>query len=187
MTASRLLARFGGTIAAAALALFGVLFLAGALHAANPEPRVRVVDPLPITILSEPRYHRVAGKIEEICRDEVPRLASELGLSRMEPVEIIVTDDVGPYDDKLGGDFPEWGIAFAILEENRILVDVQRATRQYNSLDEVVPHELSHLLVHQRAPGVRFPIWFLEGLYKDSSLTLMKDGRTVQRGDMRRH
>jgi hypothetical protein len=33
-----------------------------------------------------------------------------------------------------------------------------------NSLDHVVPHELSHLFIAQRAPGVRFPIWFLEGL-----------------------
>jgi hypothetical protein len=119
---------------------------------------------LPITINANARNHRVADKIGKICTAEVPRIAGELGLTRLEPIQIDVIDDVAPYNRAHGGHLPEWGIAFAMLEENRIIVDVKRATREFNSLDEVVPHELSHLLVHQRAPDVRFPLWFLEGL-----------------------
>jgi hypothetical protein len=135
-----------------------------ATAATTAAAQTRALPSLPITIHAEPRHQRVAEKVEKICREEMPRLAAELGLARLEPLEIIVTDDIGPYNDALGGELPRWGVAFAVLEENRILVDVNRATRQFNSLDEVVPHELSHLLVHQRAPDVRFPIWFLEGL-----------------------
>ena len=119
--------------------------------------------PLPITINANARYHRVAEKIGRICETEGPRIARELGLTRIQPIQIDVIDDVGPYNLRYGN-LPEWGIAFAMLEENRIVVDVRRATREFNSLDEVVPHELSHLLVHQRAPDVNFPLWFLEGL-----------------------
>lgn len=144
--------------------LAALLVLGAAAYAAPDDARVRVLDTHPITIRAEPRYERVARKIERICREETPRIAAELGLERMEPVEILVINDVGPYNEALGGELPRWGIAFAIMEENRILVDVNRATREWNSLDEVVPHELSHLLVHQRVPGVRMPIWFLEGL-----------------------
>lgn len=146
------------------LAAVLVAALAGGAGAARAQDRARTLDTHPITIHAEPRYERVARKVERICREEVPRLAAEIGLERMAPITIIVTDDIGPYDEALGGELPRWGIAFAILEENRILVDVNRATREWNSLDEVVPHELSHLLVHQRLPGVRLPIWFLEGL-----------------------
>jgi hypothetical protein len=119
---------------------------------------------LPITINSEPRYRRVAQRVEKICASEGPRIAGELGLARVEPIQIDVIDDVKPFDRAHGGELPDWGIAFALLEENRIIVDVQRATRDFNSLDEVVPHELSHIFLHQRAPSVRFPLWFGEGL-----------------------
>ncbi|HEX5131159.1 MAG TPA: hypothetical protein VFX92_01585, partial [Candidatus Krumholzibacteria bacterium] len=68
------------------------------------------------------------------------------------------------YDRNLEHGMPRWGVAFAVLEDQRILVDVNKATRSFNSLEEVVPHELSHLLLFQKVPRVRFPIWFLEGL-----------------------
>jgi hypothetical protein len=129
---------------------------------ARAQPAASIADA--ITVQANPRYHRVADKVREICRRETPRIASELGLTRIAPITIDVTGDVGSYDRAHDGRLPDWGIAFALLEENRILVDVRRATREFNSLDEVVPHELSHLLVHQRAPHVRFPLWFAEGL-----------------------
>ena len=146
------------------VAIATVLLCSAVARADDPPAPAATLRNLPITITAPARYRRVARKVETICREEVPRIATELGLSSIAPIEIIVTDNVEPFNQALGGELPGWGIAFALLEENRILVDVRRATREFNSLDEVVPHELSHLLVHQRAPDVRFPIWFLEGL-----------------------
>jgi len=142
--------------------LLAVLFLLAAL----PSLAAPVAGPvnLPITINANARYHRVAARIGRICEAQAPRIAAELGLKELRPVEIDVIEDVAAFNREHGGQLPEWGIAFAMLEENRIVVDVKRATREFNSLDEVVPHELSHILVHQRAPDVNFPIWFLEGL-----------------------
>ncbi len=149
----------------AALAIAGVVAVVPAAgRAADKTELTRSLAPLPVTIRYENRYGRVADKVSDICRSEIPRIASELGLSTIAPIEIVVTADARSYDASLQQEMPTWGIAFAILEEQRILVDVNRATRSYNSLDEVVPHELSHLLVYQRVPRVRFPIWFLEGL-----------------------
>lgn len=139
-----------------------VLMLALALTATHARADTRAS--LPITINANARDHRVAAKIGRICESQGPRIASELGLTRLQPIEIDVIGDMTAYNRANGGRLPEWGIAFAILEQNRIVVDVKRATREFNSLDDVVPHELSHILVHQRAPDVEFPIWFLEGL-----------------------
>ncbi len=125
---------------------------------------VRDLAPLPVTIRYENRYGRVADKVTDICRAEIPRIAAELGLAHITPIDIVVTSDARGYDRTLEEGLPTWGVAFAVLEEQRILVDVNKATRAYNSLEEVVPHELSHLLLYQRVPRVRFPIWFLEGL-----------------------
>lgn len=136
---------------------------AGAQPAA-PRDLTRTLDPLPVTIRYENRHGRVADKVGDICIAEIPRLAAEIGLTTMTPIEIVVTADARGYDRSLEPGLPTWGVAFAVLEEQRILVDVNKATRAYNSLEEVVPHELSHLLLYQRVPRVRFPIWFLEGL-----------------------
>jgi len=131
---------------------------------AAPEPNTRVLEALPVTIRYDPRYRRVSDKVAEICQAEIPRIAGELGLARIQPIEIVVTNDARRYRSKGASELPEWGVAFAILDEQRILVDVDRATRAYNSLAEVVPHELSHLLLRQRVALVAFPIWFNEGL-----------------------
>jgi hypothetical protein len=125
---------------------------------------VRSLDPYPVTIRYEPRYSRVAEKVDAIAREELPRLMLELGLVQLSPIEIVVTDDARDYDASLTHRLPNWGVAFAILDEQRILVDVHKAARAYNSLDEVVPHELSHLLVRQCVPNAQLPIWFSEGL-----------------------
>lgn len=138
-----------------------VAFAAAPSLAAND--RTRTLHPLPVTIRYQPRYSRVADKIDNITREELPRLMAELGLANLHPIEIVIADDARAYDATLTRQLPEWGVAFAILEEQRILVDVDKATRAYNSLDEVVPHELSHLLMRQRVPDAQLPIWFSEG------------------------
>ena len=144
---------------------FAVAVLASSVATfAAHETQTRVLDPLPVTIHYQPRYSRVAEKVDQIAREELPRLMSEVGLTQLKPIEIIVTDDARAYDRALTHELPNWGVAFAILEEQRILVDVNKATRAYNSLDEVVPHELSHLLVRQRVPDAGLPIWFSEGM-----------------------
>ena len=145
-----------------AAAIAWVVLAAAPLFAADD--RTRTLEPLPVTIRYQPRYSRVADKVDQITREELPRLMSELGLPSLHPIEIVVTDDARAYDASLTRRLPEWGVAFAILEEQRILVDVDKATRAYNSLDEVVPHELSHLLVRQRVPHAQLPLWFAEGL-----------------------
>lgn len=143
-------------------------FVAAAVLAASTPARSEtiVLDALPITISYEARHTRVARKVASVCEEHAPRLARELGLVDMTPIDIIVTDDLRPYRESLGSQLPRWGVAFAMLAEQEIVVDVNRAANAWNSLDEVVPHELSHLFVAQRAPAGRFPVWFLEGLAK---------------------
>lgn len=143
--------------------LFAAFIAVASAGFAHAETRTRLLDPFPVTILYEPRFSRVAEKVDEISRAELPRLMAELGLTELHPIEIVVTDDARAYDATLTHQLPRWGVAFAILEEQRILVDVEKASRAYNSLDEVVPHELSHLLMRQRVPNAQLPIWFSEG------------------------
>lgn len=122
------------------------------------------VDGYPITIEFEPAHEKVAKKIAEICGDRIPRLAAELGLNTVEPFCIYLIDDIAAFEKEQGIRLPTWGVAFAFMDNQIMLVDVARATRTWNGLDQVIPHELSHLLVAQRVGGVLMPLWFVEGL-----------------------
>ena len=118
----------------------------------------------PVDVHYGPGQDRVARRVAEICAETLPRLARELGVFRVEPIDIDITDDISRYRRQFGNDLPAWGVAFALMGRDQMVVDAARATRAWNSLETVIPHELSHLLIAQRIGRVAVPIWFLEGL-----------------------
>jgi hypothetical protein len=118
----------------------------------------------PVVIYYNPNEERVARRVAEICEERLDELCAQVGLAQAPPVDIEITDDVDRYRRRFGGDLPRWGVAFAIMGEGKMVVDVERATRAWNSLEAVIPHEFSHLLVAARLPRTPLPIWFLEGL-----------------------
>jgi hypothetical protein len=122
------------------------------------------LETAPVEINFEQRNQRVARRVAEIIERDVHELATEIGLERVQPFRVEVVDDMRPYRHALREQLPVWGVAFALLSEQVIVVDVKRATRAYNTLDKVIPHELSHLLFAQRVGHTRFPVWFLEGM-----------------------
>ena len=144
-------------------ALAGASSFAGA---AGAQSQSLTVEGYPIEIIFEPRNERVARRVQEICIDELPRLIGEVGLSRPGPIRIDVVDDLRPYRHAFRENLPVWGVAFALLRQQIIVVDAPRATRAFNSLEQVIPHELSHILLAQRVGPVGFPIWFVEGMAK---------------------
>jgi hypothetical protein len=118
----------------------------------------------PVVIRYEEDDARVARRVVEICNDRLDGLSAQLGFDRSPPFEIDIVHDLGPYRRQLGAELPGWGVAFALMREGRMVVDVVRATQAWNSLEAVIPHEFSHLLVAARVRGTPLPIWFLEGL-----------------------
>lgn len=142
-------------------ALAALLVIVAAFPAAADTLKI---DDYPIAIEYAPSNRRVATKVQHIIEREVPTLTAQLGLQYMHPIEVRVESDITPYRVALGRSLPTWGVAFAVLEDQVIVVDVKRATRALGELDHVIPHELSHLFLAQRVPRVHFPVWFLEGL-----------------------
>lgn len=141
-----------------------IVIAAVSSSASPPERQFLELPSYPIRIYFESDDERVARRVAEICEEHLEGLSSQLGLNVLPPVEIEVADDIEPYRRRLGGNLPTWGVAFALMREGRIVVDVARATRAWNSLETVVPHELSHLYVAWRTDGTPLPVWFLEGL-----------------------
>jgi hypothetical protein len=162
MTGWRIASRSRG-IALVALVLLGMVSMVGFGAHATEFETIELREH-PVRISYEPGDERVARKVGEICDDFLGDLAFQLGLAEVAPIQVEVSGSIAGYRRHFGADLPSWGVAFALMHEGRMVVDVARATRAWNSLESVIPHELSHLLLAQRIGRVAMPIWFLEGL-----------------------
>lgn len=148
------------------LPVFWLLVLIGSLSASKAGGNtvdMRVASH-PVVIRYEDQHERVAKRVAEICEERLDELSAQLGFSGIPPIEIDIVDDIAPYRRRLGNDLPSWGVAFALMGRGKMVVDVARATRAWNSLETVIPHELSHLLFAHRVGLTPVPVWFLEGL-----------------------
>jgi hypothetical protein len=144
--------------------LVALVLLFASYAAAQPETTVTNVENYPVAIEYEPGDEKVADKVSEICAESIPRLAGELGLTTLEPFHVLLVADIEAFQSHNQIRLPQWGIAFAFMENQLMVVDVKRATTSWNSLERVIPHELSHLLVAQKVGAVAMPRWFVEGL-----------------------
>lgn len=161
--ARRLVRSWGGVAAFAAFVALGAC-AAGEGAAASVETKRMTLDPYGITIDYRAGDERVAKEVASIFERRTPGLARELGLGAVRAFHVVLVPDIREYEERIGFTLPPWGVAFAFPQNGLVLVDVKRATDAWNSLDKVIPHETSHMLLVQRVPGVRMPLWFVEGL-----------------------
>ncbi len=78
------------------------------------------------------------------------------------PVLIQVAPDDERFRALVGGGAPEWGAAFALLDEGRIIMQGRSASSAAGNPLRVLRHELAHLALHERLGGLA-PRWFSEG------------------------
>ena len=147
-----------------ALVVIVLLFIPVRSAAQTPDPKSIVIDEYGITIEYRAEDQRVADRVAEICTESIPEIAKGLGLSEVRPFRVFLIPELEEYGKRMNVRFPSWGVAFAFMESQVMLVDVKRASNAWNTLEKVIPHELSHILVAQRVGNIPMPVWFLEGL-----------------------
>lgn len=85
------------------------------------------------------------------------------GLPRpREPLLIQVAPDEETFREWVGGGAPEWGAAFAIPGERRIVMQGRRASSDAGDPIRVLRHELAHLALHEYLGDLPMR-WFDEG------------------------
>jgi hypothetical protein len=141
-----------------------LLFFVASPGLVDAQPRVTNVEGFPVTIHFFEGDQRVADKVSSITAEAIPRLSRQLGLAEITPFRILLIADMDAFQREQNIRLPYWGVAFALMDNQIMLVDVDRATNAWNRLEKVIPHELSHLLVAQRVKSVGVPLWFIEGL-----------------------
>ena len=78
-------------------------------------------------------------------------------------VTVIIAADEETFRQALGPAFPDWGAGAAVKERNLIVVKSPDHFRVGKSLDELLGHELGHIMLGRASAGRLLPRWFEEG------------------------
>ena len=109
-----------------------------------------------------PRDSTVARRASSIVETNFSRVARSIGFRQDLRVRIFLP----PTDDEFvfltQGRIPDWGIGCALPEKKTIVL--RPSFKGKVGLEELVVHELSHILLGQATGRARLPRWFDEGV-----------------------
>jgi hypothetical protein len=91
------------------------------------------------------------------------RITSMLKIEYTDTIRVVIATDLDSFNRALGSDFPDWGAAAAVKAKRLILIKSPSHFRVGKSLDELLGHELGHLMLDEAAAGRWLPRWFEEG------------------------
>ncbi|OQX54242.1 MAG: hypothetical protein B5M53_05985 [Candidatus Cloacimonas sp. 4484_209] len=107
------------------------------------------------------KAEKLAYLVNSLSIEEFERISRNLHLQGMERINIsIITED--KLKKHYGSFIPEWGIGFAIPDENLIILRYPVSFMNPSRLKFIVAHEIAHILIH-RISKTSIDRWFDEG------------------------
>ncbi len=105
-----------------------------------------------------------AGRILGQARKEMTRLAALFSIEVKDDILLIVAASEKEFDAVTQNQLPEWSTGAASPVENTVYLKSPRLLNPSFSMDEILAHELCHILVSMAAGGRDVERWFDEGL-----------------------
>jgi len=125
------------------------------VHAQSPGPIELVVD-------APDELESIASQVRGF---DTARLVSVMRLTGTQRSEVPIRVVLVPERSATARDTPEWVAGFADSASDLVVLFPSRiGAYPYGSLEEVVYHEVAHILIRRAADGTRVPRWFNEGL-----------------------
>jgi len=128
------------------------------------------------TSLGECTLEIYDGKVEDIPEitqlifDESKKMVDEFGDVKSRPFSVYITSNMDDFYKKSKGPVPEWGIAVAKLNPDRIILKTPGiANISFVRMKEVIKHELNHIYLYRIPQHYLMPSWFKEGMAMRSS------------------
>ena len=101
--------------------------------------------------------------IRDIINKDLLRLESILKIYYPDTINIIIAYDRRSFDMAAGAILPDWGAAVAIKEKKLIIIKSPNFFDIGKNLEELLAHELGHLVLERASGGRWLPRWFEEG------------------------
>lgn len=119
-------------------------------------------EPVKLDVLAGDGMERVARGIREGDRR---RFDSVMELVGVEDAGAPILVLVAPENSELARKTPSWISGYAVPEESFVVVFPQRASKYpIDGMEELLRHEVAHVLIERAAGGGEVPRWFNEGV-----------------------
>ena len=109
-------------------------------------------------------------EIVQLILDESEKLIDDFGYVKPRSFSVYITSNMDDFYEKSRGPVPEWGIAVAKLNPDRIILKAPGiANISFTRMKEVIIHELNHIYLYRMPQHYSIPSWFKEGMAMSSS------------------
>lgn len=138
----------------------GLLLLLPGLGA-GAEESVRIDDGVRFTF--EPADAPFVEHVLTIVREASPHLRATLGLPSADTIHVHIAPTQEAFLTYTPGAIPDWGAGYAVPHRRLVVLRSPRITGTYDGSEELVVHELAHVMLHSALRGVDIPRWLDEG------------------------
>ncbi len=142
------------------LMFFAVFAAASTLESAPWEKLVKGQ----VVLYCYPEDMRLGDEVIGIVEDHLPRIIADFGQPVTGAMVIYIAPSEAEFHRLTGGQMPEWGIAAAAPMQSKLFLKSARFARPEIRLNQVVIHELSHIVLTRALNGNDPDRWFDEGL-----------------------
>jgi hypothetical protein len=115
---------------------------------------------LELNVEAPPELAVPAARIESLDPDRFVDIVRLVGLSHPGPVRIVLATEMSEWAQSM----PPWIAGLAVHGDFIVLFPARSPAYPHGSLEDVLRHELAHVLIARAAGGHRVPRWFHEGL-----------------------
>ena len=102
-------------------------------------------------------------QIKSALEYHLDKINKILDIDYTDTVRVIIAANIESFKQSLGGEFPDWGAAVAIKQKKLIIIKSPAHFNIGKSLEELLGHELGHLMLDKASGGRWLPRWFEEG------------------------
>lgn len=104
-------------------------------------------------------------EIQDLIIEKANQFEQEFGAIEKRPFYVFITENMDEYRKQVKGYVPEWGIAVAKRNPDRMVIKSPKMARiSYARLLDVIVHELHHILMFRIMNNIAVPSWYKEGL-----------------------
>ena len=138
----------------------GMLLLLPSLGA-GAEESVRAAHGVRVTF--EPPDAPFVEHVLDVVREAAPNLRATLGLPAADTIHIHIAPTQEAFLTYTPGAIPDWGAGYAVPHRRLVVLRSPRITGTYDGSEELVVHELAHVMLHSALRGADIPRWLDEG------------------------
>lgn len=118
----------------------------------------------PVLVFHHAEDQAYARKVVSLAKEELPRILESLGVENGREIRIVIAGTSEEFSRLTHGQIPEWGVGASDPQSAVIYLQSPRIHRTRINRQQVLIHELTHVVLSRAVGGFSVHRWFDEGV-----------------------